>query len=185
MARRVFIEWSPDPIVFGDAILQVEEGLRHTEMPMALAMQEVQGDIRERFETETNPDGTPWAPWAESYENFAIEFPNIGVLRQTGELAEKAENALLINGDTLFFDEGQIWHQEGRERSKGGTLPERRFLGLSKETVRFIYAAFIDWFDNVVDLFETSTGRIGRRHARRGPSGTFIPRGSPMPMRIR
>lgn len=204
----VHIEWSPDPIVFGEAILEVEEALQHTEIPLALAMQEVQADIRERFETRTNPDGTKWDDWAESYEEYAISFPNMGILDQHGGgrdgsggyLREDAENALVINGDTLFFDEGAIpergiWHQEGRpsRKTKQGSpnpLPSRRFLGLTTESVIFIEAAFNDWFDNSIDIYETSTRRLGRRHARMGVHPMtghkgFIPRSAPMPMRIR
>lgn len=193
----IHVEWSPDPIVFGEALIEASSDVADLTLPIALAAQEVQADIRERFDTETGPDWEPWTPWSDSYAPKAEAFPNIGILQRTGELASSAENAVVVNDDTVFFNEGDIppygpWHQEGvedRGGGRGGTtpnaLPARPFLGLTDETVVFIYGVFEDWFSHIIEVYNTRTGKMGRRHARRGPAGTFIPRDTPMAMRVR
>ena len=187
------IHWTPDPSVFRDAILEVDAALAHPEIALALAAQEVSSDIRERFLSQTAPDGTPWKEWSENYEPIAIAYPNIAILRRTDELFEAATdtNAMIVSGDTLFFDLGSLpeygeWHQEGRQRIKGGNLPARPFLGLSDEGRATIFAVFGEWFQNAIQLFHTSTGRIGMRHAMTGIHPTtgkfgFIPRRTPLP----
>jgi morphogenesis family protein len=190
----VHIEWHPDPIVFSDAILTVADALRDPTPALLAARDFTQEDIRERFLTETAPDGSPWAQWAESYADRAEAYPNIGILRQTEELYDEAagSDAFIVSHDTVFYDSGAmpergIWHQEGRpERGQGkNPLPARPFLGLSEATRTLIFATFADWFDRSIDLFVTARGRMGRRHAMRGALGTFIPRSSPMPGRLR
>lgn len=191
----VHVEWSPDPIVFGEALIEAASDVADLKLPIGLAAQEVQADIRERFDTETDPEWTPWDKWADSYAPVAEGYPNIGILQRDGTLADMAEKAVVVTDDTVFFEEGSIpeygvWHQEGRpdRRTKQGTpnpLPERRFLGLTDESVVFIYGVFEDWFDQIIDVYYTRTGKWGRRHARRGAEGTFIPRDTPMAMRVR
>lgn len=182
----VHFEWNPDPVVFGQAILTVEAALRDRTLPLMFAAEQTQADIRERFETETDPEGAPWQEWAESYVDYAESFPNIGILRQTGELYERASSnqAFIISNDSVFYDPGVlpargIWHQEGRpgRTTASGSpnpLPKRAFLGLSAEAEARIMLTFVNWFDRAVDLYVTSRGRVGRRHALRGPGGRFI-----------
>lgn len=189
--------WKPDPVVFADAIITVEESLRDRSVPLLAAREFTQEDIRDRFETETDPDGVPWDKWAQSYKEYAENFPNIGILRQTGELYDAASSsaAFIINSDTVFYDSGYmpergVWHQEGRpaRTTRGGTanpLPARPFLGLSDSARLLIFATFADWFDRSIDLFVTARGRMGRRHSMRGDLGRFIPRSMPMPARLR
>lgn len=194
---RVVIDWNPDPVVFADAILTVEEALRDTRLPLLASKEFVQEDIQKRFQTQTDPSGEPWEEWAESYKPYAEEFPNIGILRQTDELYQAAtsESAFVVNSNTVFYAAENlpargIWHQEGRpgRRTRQGTanpLPQRQFLGMEEGTRTLIFATFSDWFDRAIDLFATITGRTGRRHAMRGAMGRFIPRSTPMPPRVR
>jgi len=189
--------WEPDPIVFADAIFTVDAALQHREIPLAFAAGEVKADIRERFRTKTDPGGEPWEPWADSYAPRAEAYPNIDLLRRDDDLYQAATSdaAVVVSNDSVFYHaenipEYGIWHQEGRpsRRTKGGSpnpLPQRQFLGLSDETISVIFVAFADWFDRAIDLFTTSRGRIGRRHAMREGTGQFIPRAAPMPSRVR
>jgi phage gpG-like protein len=186
-------KWIPDPVVFQDRILAVAEGLRDRTMPLIAARQYTQDDIRERFETETDPAGYPWDAWAESYKWYAEDYPNVGILRQSEELYEAATSsaAFIVSHDSVFYDSGfmperGIWHQEGRSGRNTATgapnpLPQRRFLGLSEEAQALIMATFGDWFDRAIDLYVTRTGRVGRRHSLRGGfpqnRGMFSPRG--------
>lgn len=198
----VDIHWSPDPIVFGEAILEVDEALDHVEIPLAFAAAEVGADIRHRFDTETGPDGMPWQKWSPNYEPKALAFPNIGILQRTGEMADDAtsDRAMIVSGDTLWFDWDALpdyapWHQEGLpdRRTKAGIpnpLPARPFAGLSEETRAVIFAIFADWFDRAIQIYETRTGRLGRRHVVQGihpltGHAGFVPRSVPMPVRIR
>ncbi len=197
MARtgtRVTYTWEPDPIVMAENVLEVERGLKNMQMPLRFAAEQTQADIRERFHTETDPDGVKWDDWAKSYEEAAAG--NIGILRQSGDLYEDAtsDRAVIVTNDSVFYDtsaipERGIWHQEGRpdRKTKGGSpnpLPQRQFLGLSNEAQVVIWGAFDDWFDRTIGLWETSRGRVGRRHSMTGAGGRFIPRSSPMPTRI-
>jgi len=189
VATPVSITWKPDPVVFRDAILDVAEALEDRSTLLLAARQYIQDDIREHFQTESDPDGMPWEPWADSYVGYAEEYPNVGILRQTNELYDEATSnrAFIISHDTVFYDssvmpERGIWHQEGRANrtTKQGTpnpLPQRSFLGLSDESQALITLVAVDWFDRAIDLYETSTGRLGRRHRVRSVStGRFIPR---------
>jgi phage gpG-like protein len=190
----VTYEWEPDPIVFADAILTVDTALRNPAPALLMSKELAQEDIRERFLTETDPQGGKWQEWSENYTPIAEAFPNDGILRQTGELYDAAtsDTAFIVTQDTVFYQtnmpERGMWHQEGRwdRKTRGGgsnPLPDRPFLGLTEETAQLIFVTFRDWFDHAIDLFETRTGRIGRRHSIRGPAGTFIPRAAPMPTR--
>jgi phage gpG-like protein len=195
MPSVVRYTWNPDPVVLGDAIFAVDAALQNRALPLALAREQVQSDVRERFETETDPDGEPWQQWADSYADRAQD--NAGILRKTDELYEAAisDEAVVISNDTVFYDSSVLpergaWHQEGRpaRKTKGGSpnpLPQRQFLGLSDAAVTVIFATFADWFDRAIMLYPTATGIIGRRHAMRGGGGMFVPRATPMPPRIR
>lgn len=190
--------WVPDPIVMAENVLEVERGLKNMQLPLRFAAEQTQADIREHFHTETDPDGTSWKDWAESYEKAAAG--NIGILRKSGDLYDDAtsDRAMIVTNDSVFYDtsampERGIWHQEGRpdRKTKGGSpnpLPQRQFLGLSNEAQVLIFATFDDWFDGVTRLFTTSTGKTGRKHALQGVGSTghkgFIPRSSPMSARI-
>lgn len=192
----VTYHWEPDPAIFAEKILAVDASLRDPTPALLASENFVQEDIRDRFLTETAPDGTPWQPWASRYAAYAESFPNEGILRQTKELYDAAtdENSFIVSNDTLFYEttmpERGVWHQEGRpgRRTRTGAanpLPARPFLGLSDQTATLIFATFADWFNRSIDLFETTRGRIGRRHSIRGTQGTFIPRSAPMPRRPR
>lgn len=186
----VLTEWVPDPVVLGRSMLAVADSLSDATLPLAKAAQVYREDIDDRFATETDPDGAPWQYWAESYVEYAENFPNTGILDQTSELREAATSgrATIISNDTLFYDttvlpERGIWHQEGRPNrmTRGGKpnpLPQRRFLGLSAEAEALITLSFVDWFNDAIALYPTSTGLIGRRHSLRGAGGRFVPRES-------
>ena len=193
----LLIEWTPDPIVFGRALMEVDAGLRNTYIPMRWAAEEMSADIKERFETQTDPSGAPWEEWSDSYAAVAEAFPNIAILRRTDALydAVTSDEAMIVNNNTVFFDESQMprrgfWHQIGipNRKTKSGApnpLPERRFLGLTTTTRAYIIGMWDAWFDETIQLYTTTLNRLGRRHAAQGVhpvSGRrgFIPRSSPM-----
>lgn len=193
--RIVSYKWEPDPTVLAGSFFTVAEALGNRMAPMAFAADEVGADIRERFLTETDPDGNPWQPWADSYAGHA-EANNAGILRQSEELYDAVtdEHAMIVTNDSVFFEtkmpERGVWHQEGRpgRRTKSGAanpLPARPFLGLTDTAVTAIFAVFKEWFDRAIDLYPTTTGRIGIRHQMRGGGGLFVRRATPLPIRVR
>jgi phage gpG-like protein len=196
------IEWDPDPIVFGEAIMNVDRALNATMIPLQAAGAEVSTSIRQRFETETEPSGQKWAAWSENYDPVAKAFPNVGILRRTTELYKyvTSDNAMIVRGDALFFQDNKMpargyYHQEGAptRKTKGGAanpLPARPFLGLNMETRTFIMATFDEWFAESLMLYTTTLNKLGRRHAMQGVHPLtghkgFIPRSTPLPTRPR
>lgn len=55
-----------DDSAFRQYLAQLGERLDNLQPVMASIGQELEGRISARFETETDPAGRPWAPWAES-----------------------------------------------------------------------------------------------------------------------
>lgn len=196
---RMQIYWDPDPIVWGEAILEVDEALSHVEIPLAFSAELVSEDIKRRFDTESDPSGAPWQEWSDNYKDYAEAFPNTGILRQTDETYDAATDpeAMIVSGNTLFFDENVLpdqgfYNNDGapNRRTKGGSpnpLPARPFLGLSDEASGFIFATFEEWFEQAIMIFETPTGKLGMKHQLRAPGsqGRFVPRKTPLPRRPR
>lgn len=198
---RMQIYWDPDPIVWGEAILEVDEALSHVEIPLAFSAELVSEDIKRRFDTESAPSGAPWKEWSDNYVDYAEAFPNTGILRQTDETYDAATDpeAMIVNGNTLFFDENALpdqgfYNQDGapNRRTKSGAanpLEARPFLGLSDEATGYIFATFEEWFEQAIMIFETPTGKLGIKHQLRGGNpantGQFSPRSTPLPRRPR
>lgn len=51
-----------------DTLHRVVNAVSDMRPVMASIGQELEGRIKDRFETETDPTGQPWAPWADSYD---------------------------------------------------------------------------------------------------------------------
>lgn len=183
----ITFEWEPDPAVFAQRFYAVAGALQDRTIPLAAASQEMQATIRERFDTQTDPDGQKWADWSERYKPIAKAFPNIGILQRTGELAEVASSstATVISNDTVYYrtdllPQYGLAHEAGipDRGEKGGELPRRSFLGLSEAAAIQIYGYFYEWFEEAIQLYATSTGKIAPRHAIHGAGGLFVPRAS-------
>jgi len=190
--------WEPDPIVYANSMMNVATALENRAVPLAAASEAVQMDIRERFETETDPQGNKWQPWADSYAHYASIFPNKGILHQTGALEEAATSseAIQFTHNSVFYRTGNL-PSHGLEHETGNLdreppLPQRSFLGLSDEARGVIIGNFYEWFDGAINLFVTSRGMVGRRHAITGlvpgmRGRPFVPRSSvgkaPLPRR--
>lgn len=180
----VFTEWQPDPMILAASIDAVNAGLLDRSVPMAVAGEQLQASIRQNFETETAPDGTPWDDWAESYAPIAEAYPNEGILKQSTELMDAASraDAVLVTNDTVFYQVDLLPHY-GLEHETGRPdrhppLPARPFIGLTDQAQAVIEGAFWEWFDGNIDLFPTARGRLGMRHTIRGTGGRFATRAS-------
>lgn len=173
--------WVPDPMHYSRNMQTIAAALETSEIPLQAASEVMQEDILERFDTKTDPSGDPWEPWSPSYVATGIPEQNIdGILVQTGALREAASNseAMVVSNDTLFYrtpllPHYGLAHEEGMEPD----LPQRSFLGMSDESAAVVFATFGEWFDGAISLYPTATGKVGMRHAIRGPKG-FVPRSS-------
>lgn len=189
MARIRSFQWTPDPMVFADSTNAVAQALQSKIRPLTESSIVAQQDIRERFDTETDPHGNKWQEWSPNYAPVALgetpgkggQFPNIGILQRTGELADVASSsqAIRISNDTVFYETHQLpnyglLHETGNPETN---LPQRQFLGLSEEANVAIFAAWADWFDGAVDMFVSPSGKLSFRHAIQGPGG-FVSRAS-------
>lgn len=97
---------------------------------------------RERFTTQTAPDGSLWAPLSDDYKKRKKKHPDLiltlnGYLR--GTLGYSATKDELRLGSPLEYAAAQHF---GRPEIN---LPGREFLGLSDEDHAMILDALADW----------------------------------------
>lgn len=177
-------------MVYSNAMNDIAIALENKRGPLTASSEVLQADIRERFDTETDPSGDHWEPWSPNYnpvaqgespDSLGRTFPNIGILQRTGELADVASSsrAIRVSNDTVFYETNMLPNY-GLEHEAGNperNLPRRSFLGLSDQAAGVIFATFAEWFDGAVDLFVTASGRLGMRHSIQGPGG-FVSRAS-------
>lgn len=191
MAVITTFKWEPDPMIYEDQLTRMAVYLEDRMPPLQAASIITQEDIRERFDTETDPYGDKWADWSPSYTPVAMgevpakkgepAFPNIGILQRTGELADAASSsrATRITKDTVFYETSTLPNY-GLEHETGNpnrNLPQRAFLGLSDQARTVIFAAFADWFDGAMSLWVTPSGKVAMRHSLQGKGG-FVSRAS-------
>lgn len=140
---EITFHWEPNPQVISMAIMEVAEALEDMAKPLLAARAVSQADMRNRFETDTDPDGNAWAPLDPDYERYKTlnGGPAGDILTWTEELEREASapNAFLIDGDSLFWDGSGIpdygwYHEHGsgagnagahldyRERYRAGVL---------------------------------------------------------------
>lgn len=115
---------------------QMNEALKQLQslrMPMDVVGQEVLSQTIERITQEQKaPDGTPWAAWSESYQNYKARKQDGGAfLDASGELIDslnyEATNDEALVGTNLVY---AATHQFGDEQRN---IPARPYLGLSKQ----------------------------------------------------
>lgn len=163
--------WIPgeDPDAAAAALVRLSDYVGDTFIPLQESAQILENDIRNRFDTETDPGGLDWVDltedWAERKQEDSRFLP-IGdspsgdyILRLTGELYETATDPsrFHIGEDTLVYDpsglpEYGLYHQTGTNK-----IPSRPFIGISIEAQMEIEADFAGWIDIGVEEFGTST----------------------------
>lgn len=97
---------------------------------------------RERFNTQTAPDGSPWAPLSPDYKKRKKKHSDLiltlnGYLR--GTLGYSAMKDELRIGTPMIYGAA---HQFGRPEIN---LPARPFLGLSDDDTAMILDALSEW----------------------------------------
>jgi hypothetical protein len=148
-----------DPILVADAIEFAGRAEADFTAPLTISRRVIANDIEERFITETDPEGNPWEPWADSYRDRAA-YENVGILEKTAEYhkdpgpslrdaASDMDNlvmrtrgvssAAIGGGDIAFIGSNLpdywIYHQEGTSR-----MLARPFIGISDDAEEIIYS---------------------------------------------
>lgn len=107
-----------------------------------------------RIDSEkTAPDGTPWAPWSESYAKTRHGGHSLLVAEQN--LLDSIEHIVGLTGDFVEWGSNLVYatsHQNGLDISVIGsrrriTVPARPYLGLSAENEEDMAALVDDFVD--------------------------------------
>ena len=183
MTAAITFHWEPDPAVLGRTLSVQADMFMNPAIPLAASAGIIRADVRRSFETETDPSGDKWDDWSDSYTPIAMNYPNEGILRQTGDLyrAATATTATLVTNDTVFYETGRLPHyglaHESGLPDRKNPLPQRSFLGMSDESAAVVYGLFEEWFDDIIRLYPTPGG-VKTRHSFRavGGGGFFLPR---------
>jgi len=111
--------WYPSPEEVEKAFLQLAGYLDHMAIPMVSSQFIAMRDTEERFETETDPEGTHWAPLDPDYLESKLNagYPE-DILHRTGLLEDVAPLGWRIIGDSLMYDTSGLpeygrFHQTG------------------------------------------------------------------------
>lgn len=179
---ELYGDWVPghSPKDAAAVLLGVAGYLEAVQVPLEEAKRIAMADTRERFDTETSPEGEPWEALDANYKHYKVEvegYPDM-ILQRTEILKDVASSAhaWLVIGPTLVFDPfvlpkddgfnyGQF-HQTGGTGSRApriakgaefeggqvrlGGVPARPFIGLSDEAVAKISAEFSLWADGAI-----------------------------------
>ena len=108
---------------------------------------------RERFRSQSAPDGTPWAPLSESTKSKKTR--NVGkILTERGILSgnlayRAARDEVLVGSPTIYAGTHQFGAARGAFRAEPpipwGTIPARPFLGISADDDSEIRALINDY----------------------------------------
>lgn len=134
---HLYGQWVPDidePSEAADQLLQLAGYLEDTERPLLGAARIARSDTQKRFDTETDPDGTPWIELDPDYLEYKLSegFPeNILVRTDRMRRAAVSEGAWLVDNDTLFFDPSGLpfyaaLHQSGVGEENVGVARDMR-----------------------------------------------------------
>jgi hypothetical protein len=121
---ELYGDWVPgdDPETVSEEMLGLAGYLENTAVPLLFAREYAIADTRERFETETDPSGTPWIDLDPDYleEKIAAGKPADQILVRDGflEQAATSEAAWLISDELLVFNPSVLpfygaYHQTG------------------------------------------------------------------------
>jgi hypothetical protein len=168
-----------DPFLVAEEIDIADVKLRAFRVPLTQARAVIRSDVVERFETETDPEGNPWAEWSESYRPRA-ERENVGILRKESAHHEPAgtpslfeavsdlstyairsrgiSQAAIGGGDIALVGSNLpdywVYHQDGTSN-----MPARPFFGVSEEAEATIYTIFDDHVDRSLAGMVRRTGQ--------------------------
>jgi hypothetical protein len=128
---ELYGDWVPghSPEDAAAILLNVAGYLGAVQAPLEEAKAIAMADTRERFDTETAPDGEPWEDLDAAYRHYKVEvegYPDM-ILQRTELLKDVAasSHAWLVIGPTLVFDPFVLPKDDGFNygafHQKGGT----------------------------------------------------------------
>lgn len=129
------IEVAPDPYDIQLQLTEIAGQLENLGPPLLAASRILSEDMKQRFLTQTDPDGDPWIPLDEEYlaSKVSLGYPE-NILHRTGQLEEAATSlgAMRIVGDSVFFDSSVLpsyglIHQTGSGADNVGDASRHRF----------------------------------------------------------
>lgn len=147
---RLDFEWvenTPETIAYDLALL---EGYFEDRVALTEAMkEELISDMREKFETESDPSGSPWQELKQPAKD------QVGILRLTEDMFHAAidESAWTATPTGVFFDTGMLppyW--AFHEQPSGGAqrIPRREFIGPTIQAQAEVTAIAGAWLDSIV-----------------------------------
>lgn len=192
LGGEITFEWVPDPEVVAGKIMGLAGYLENFIPPLEASKGIARQDMEMHFDTESSPEGTPWASLSEEYAAKRGAHP---ILQLTGAMHDAAvsDAAYLVDGSDLFFDTSglppyYIFHETGTEHGfmrqfaeqmgeslvagAATKMPARPFIGISFEAQLAIVEAFDAWFEGGVSGFYTHPGGTVQT---RLPGGQFGP----------
>lgn len=115
----------------------------------------LESNVRNRFESRTDPDGMPWAPWAQSTRETYPEGGNRRLLDRLGDMLNGVSYQL--NGDASvrvgFDKEYATYHEWGTEH-----MPRRGLLmsdpdqgTLSEDDTATVLAVLNDFINDLTE----------------------------------
>jgi hypothetical protein len=184
---RLDFEWvenTPEEISYDLALL---EGYFENRQALTEALKEMlESDMAMKFETETDPSGSPWQPLKEPAKD------QVGILRLTEDMfnAATSESAWSATPQGVFFDTGMLppyW--AFHEQPDGGAhrIPKREFIGPSMEAQAKAASIAGMWLDSIIEavaapsMFTPASGMFNplatRGAVTRGTSVGIVTRG--------
>jgi phage gpG-like protein len=115
----LFFEWHPSPEVVEREFMRLAGYLDNVEEPLIASWAVARKDTGERFDTETDPDGTHWVELDDEYltRKLSEGYPP-DILHRTGVLENQAPSGWVVMGETLVYNtaglpEYGLLHQDG------------------------------------------------------------------------
>jgi hypothetical protein len=201
----ITFHWAPEPIIVARQLEAAADKLNNMQLPLMAARDLGIIDVRENFEGEHDPDGTPWAPWSQSYVDSGPPGPPLRILHLTGDLEGSSTSPVAwpVTAREVFFSFGAlpeygIYHQSGASRQSAGKGQSREsniqasrelsspgmdyFIGSNDLPARPFAGISVETQFKIIDVFDAWFGGIvglavgaGGRVQTRGPGGRFGP----------
>lgn len=110
--------------VWRDVVATLHNRLSDLTPVLAEIGMELESRVSSRFETRTDPDGMPWAPWAQSTVDYYPEDGNKRLLDRYGDMLASLSHK--VNSDSVSIGFGQpyaTYHEWGTKH-----MPRRGLL---------------------------------------------------------
>lgn len=194
----ISFDWFPEPEVVAARIMELSGYLENFIPPLEASKGVAKADMQNHFDTETSPEGEPWAALNKEYVQKRRGGAAHPILQLSGAMHDAAvsDSAYMIDGNDLFINTGGfpdywVYHEFGREemagwdvwvkqvsatlgvdiQSGGGEMPARPFVGVSFEAQLQILEIFDAWFDGAVSGFYVHPGGTVQKRSLTGQFG--------------